>query len=89
MRIGAFRSCATICVWHSTRVPISRVDSSSVVRILQKGLGYPARWRLDHDVYGLPIEVWINQRLKRFRLRSDETQRRCQELEPAAAANCP
>ena len=70
------------------RVPISRVDSSSVVRILQKGLGYPARWRLDHDVYGLPVEVWINQRLKRF-VSVAKPKVDAKQLEPAAAANCP
>ena len=70
------------------RVPISRVDSSSMVRILQKGLGYPARWRLDHDVYGLPIEVWVNQRLKRF-VSVGKPKVDAKQLEPAAAANCP
>jgi anaerobic magnesium-protoporphyrin IX monomethyl ester cyclase len=70
------------------RVPISRVDSSSMVRILQKGLGFPARWRLDHDVYGLPVEVWINQRLKRF-VSVAKPKVDAKQLEPAAAANCP
>jgi radical SAM superfamily enzyme YgiQ (UPF0313 family) len=48
------------------RVPIAKLDSSTAVRILQRGLSYPARWRLDHDVFGLPVEVWLNQKLKRF-----------------------
>jgi radical SAM superfamily enzyme YgiQ (UPF0313 family) len=68
------------------RVPISKVDSSSALRILQRGLAYPARWRLDHDVYGLPIEVWINRKVKRFvsvaRPKVDAKQ-----LEPAPAGD--
>ena len=35
------------------RMPIAKVDSSTLVRVLQKSISYPARWRLDHDVYGL------------------------------------
>ena len=69
------------------RVPIAKLEPNSVVRLVQKGLRYPARWRLDHDVYGAPVEVWIHQRLKRSvsvaRPRVDAKQ-----LEPAAAADC-
>ena len=70
------------------RVPIAKLNANSTVHVLQKSLAYPARWRLEHDVYGLPVEVWINQRLKRFvsvaRPRVDAKQ-----LEPASATNCP
>jgi len=69
------------------RVPISRLDSGSTVRILQRGLSVPARWRLDHDVYGLPVEVWINQRLKRY-VSVAKPKIDAKQLEPAAAANC-
>jgi hypothetical protein len=24
-------------------------------------LSIPARWRLDHDVYAFPFELWLNQ----------------------------
>lgn len=68
------------------RVPISKLDSNSVVQLLQKGLGYPARWRLDHDTYGLPVEVWINRKLKRFVSVARPTVD-AKQLEPAAAAN--
>jgi radical SAM superfamily enzyme YgiQ (UPF0313 family) len=69
------------------RVPISKLDSGSMTRILQKSLSYPARWRLEHDVYGLPVEVWINQRLKRF-VSVAKPKVDAKQLEPAAAANC-
>lgn len=68
------------------RVPISKVDTSSAVQILQKSLAYPARWRLDHDIYGLPIEVWINQKIKRF-VSVAKPKVDAKQLEPAAAAN--
>ena len=33
-------------------------------RPIQKALSLPARWRLDHDVYALPVELWLNNKLK-------------------------
>jgi anaerobic magnesium-protoporphyrin IX monomethyl ester cyclase len=68
------------------RVPIAKLDSNSVVQMLQKSLGYPARWRLEHDMYGLPVEVWINRKLKKFVSVAKPTVD-AKQLEPAAAAN--
>jgi len=48
------------------RQPIARLDAGRTTRALQRALGYPARWRLDHDFYALPVEPWLNRRLKRF-----------------------
>ena len=70
------------------RVPISKLDSGSMTRLMQKSLAYPARWRLEHDVYGLPVEVWINQKLKRF-VSVAKPKVDAKQLEPATAANCP
>ena len=47
------------------RVPIALDTRKRSIRIAQKMLSFPARWRLDHDVYGLPAELWINEKLKR------------------------
>jgi anaerobic magnesium-protoporphyrin IX monomethyl ester cyclase len=47
------------------RVPIALDTRKRTTRIAQKMLSFPARWRLDHDAYGLPVELWINNRLKR------------------------
>jgi hypothetical protein len=44
--------------------------------------------RLDHDIYGLPFEVWLNQKLKRF-VSVDKPKVDARQLEPASAANCP
>jgi radical SAM superfamily enzyme YgiQ (UPF0313 family) len=47
------------------RVPIAADTRSRSTRLIQKVLSLPARWRLDHDVYRAPAELWINERLKR------------------------
>ena len=47
------------------RVPIAADTRKRSTRIAQKMLSFPARWRLDHDVYALPVELWINDKLKR------------------------
>src|SRR6202035_4389731 len=47
------------------RVPIAADTRSRSTRLIQKALSLPARWRLDHDVYRAPAELWINDRLKR------------------------
>jgi len=56
--------------------------------VLQRGLSYPARWRLDHDVFGFPVEVWLNQRLKRF-VSVAKPKVDAKQLGPAVGANCP
>ena len=47
------------------RVPIALDTRKRSTRLAQKMLSLPARWRLDHDVYRFPIELWINDKLKR------------------------
>jgi anaerobic magnesium-protoporphyrin IX monomethyl ester cyclase len=46
------------------RVPIGADTRSRSTRLLQKSFSFPARWRLDHDVYALPVELWLNDKLK-------------------------
>jgi hypothetical protein len=46
-------------------------------------LSFPARWRLDHDVYTLPVELWVNDKLKGKSLRSKPAVD-AKRLEPAA-----
>jgi anaerobic magnesium-protoporphyrin IX monomethyl ester cyclase len=47
------------------RVPIAADTRKRSTRIAQKLLSFPARWRLDHDIYALPVELWLNNKLKR------------------------
>ncbi|MBP1598870.1 MAG: Radical domain protein [Acidobacteria bacterium] len=41
------------------RVPIAADRRHRVTRMVHNAIGVPARWRLDHDFYGLPIEIWL------------------------------
>jgi len=50
------------------RVPIAADTRRPVVKALQKMISVPARWRLDHDFYALPAELWINDRLKKLKV---------------------
>ena len=47
------------------RVPIAADTRKRSTRLIQKVISLPARWRLDHDAYRFPAELWINDRLKR------------------------
>ncbi|MEO8727679.1 MAG: radical SAM protein [Acidobacteriaceae bacterium] len=46
------------------RIPIRADNRDGLTRKLQKSISWPARWRLDHDFYHLPVERWINDKLK-------------------------
>jgi len=46
------------------RIPIAADTRDPITRLAQKALSLPARWRLDHDVYRMPLELWINSALK-------------------------
>lgn len=47
------------------RIPIAADTRKPWIRRTQKTLSLPARWRLDHDVYGAPVELWLNKKLKK------------------------
>jgi anaerobic magnesium-protoporphyrin IX monomethyl ester cyclase len=47
------------------RFPIGADTRSRSTRLIQKSFSIPSRWRLDHDIYALPIELWISDKLKR------------------------
>jgi radical SAM superfamily enzyme YgiQ (UPF0313 family) len=47
------------------RIPIAADTRSRSTRLIQKAFSFPARWRLDRDMYALPVELWVNERLKR------------------------
>lgn len=50
------------------RIPIGADTRGPVVRAVQHSISYPARWRLDHDCYGLPVELWANRQLKHLKV---------------------
>ena len=65
------------------RVPIAADTRDRFTRIAQKSLQLPARWRLDHDFFGFPFELSINEKLKRRAALKPAVD--AKRLEPAAA----
>jgi radical SAM superfamily enzyme YgiQ (UPF0313 family) len=47
------------------RIPIASDTRGPITRLAQKALSFPARWRLDHDAYSFPVELWANRILKK------------------------
>ncbi len=47
------------------RVPIQKDTRKRSTKIAQKMLSYSSRWRLDRDLYALPFEIKINEKLKK------------------------
>jgi len=70
------------------RVPIAADTRSPIARAIQRAISYPARWRLDHDAYRAPVELWLNERVKRFK-GTPKPVVDAKRLEPAAQASCP
>ena len=70
------------------RIPIARLDAGTAVRAFQHSLAYPARWRLDHDFYAFPFELWLNRKLKSL-VSVAKPKVDAKQLEPAMGANCP
>jgi len=48
------------------RIPIGADRRGKVTRLVQKTMSLPARWRLDHDMYSLPLELWANNKIKKY-----------------------
>ena len=49
------------------RAPIATDQRDGMAKIVSRLTTYPARWRLDHDFYAFPVELWVNRRLKSIR----------------------
>lgn len=41
------------------RVPIGIQKKTALQRVVHNMIGVPARWRLDHDFYSFPFELWL------------------------------
>jgi anaerobic magnesium-protoporphyrin IX monomethyl ester cyclase len=44
------------------RIPIGVQKKHPVNRFVHKTISLPARWRLDHDVYAAPVELWLKNK---------------------------
>ena len=69
------------------RAPIATDQRDWVSRAITRLTSFPARWRLDHDFYALPVELWINRKLHSIR-QLPKSNVDAKPLEPAAAPSC-
>jgi anaerobic magnesium-protoporphyrin IX monomethyl ester cyclase len=49
-----------------TRVPIGVRRKNLLQRAVHELIGIPARWRLDHNVYSFPFELWLKDAVNRW-----------------------
>jgi hypothetical protein len=49
-----------------SRVPIAKDRRRPATRALHELISAPARWRLDHGFYDLPVELWLKDAVQRF-----------------------
>ena len=48
------------------RIPIGKRQVHPLNRAIHELISIPARWRLDHDLYGLPVELWLKNAANRW-----------------------
>jgi anaerobic magnesium-protoporphyrin IX monomethyl ester cyclase len=48
------------------RVPIGVQRKHLVNRLVHRSISIPARWRLDHDVYAAPVELWLKNQANKW-----------------------
>jgi len=48
------------------RVPIAADRRSRFVKAIHRAIGYPARFRLSHGIYGFPAELWLKKGLSKI-----------------------
>ena len=70
------------------RVPIAADRRSRSTKALQKCISLPARWRLQRDAFALPIELWINNKLKEKTAAAMKPAVDAKRLEPAEQVAC-
>jgi radical SAM superfamily enzyme YgiQ (UPF0313 family) len=48
------------------RVPIAADRRHRITRTVHQAISMPARWRLDHGLYALPVELWLKNMANRL-----------------------
>ena len=48
------------------RIPIGKYRVHPLNRAIHESISVPARWRLDHDFYGMPVELWLKNAANRW-----------------------
>lgn len=69
------------------RAPIAADRQDRVAKTVKYFTSYPARWRLDHDFYRAPFELWLNRKLNNL-ISLPKPSVDAKPLEPAAAPSC-
>jgi len=69
------------------REPIAAKGPGRLAKAIQHLTAYPARWRLDHDFYSLPVELWVNRTLKNI-VTLPKASVDNKIMEPAPATSC-
>ena len=68
------------------RIPIGVKQKNTMQRVVHGMIGVPARWRLDHDFYVLPFEIWLKDLANRM-VTAPKSKVDAQQLE-AEAVTC-
>ncbi len=69
------------------RAPIAADRDGRLAKAIRRLTSLPARWRLDHDFYAFPFELWLNRKLKNI-VTLPKPSVDAKPLEPAAAPTC-
>jgi hypothetical protein len=48
------------------RIPIGVQKKNFFQRFVHNAIAAPARWRLDHDFYAAPVELWLKNQANRL-----------------------
>ncbi|HZQ52947.1 MAG TPA: radical SAM protein [Bryobacteraceae bacterium] len=48
------------------RIPIAVERRHPVNRLVHRLISLPAQWRLDHDFYGAPVELWLRKKANKW-----------------------
>jgi hypothetical protein len=69
------------------RIPIAADRRNLLLRGLEELIRVPARWRLDHDMFEFPWELWVKKAIQPPRETGPKPKVDAQQLS-AAAASC-
>jgi hypothetical protein len=59
-----------------------------MLHLARKAISLPARWRLDHDIYAAPVELWLNKQIKKRLVLKPAVDSKRLARTPSEAAAC-
>jgi radical SAM superfamily enzyme YgiQ (UPF0313 family) len=69
------------------RAPIATKGPGRFAKTVQHLTAHPARWRLNHDFYKFPVELWVNRTLKNI-VKLPKPSVDAKTMGPATAPSC-